>query len=197
MELLAADDDEYDYAIELYPDDEYRKTAEALPKIADLEELVCGEDEGFTFHNHNVENSEVTFDGVHNIAISNVSTPMLNNDGGGRMNASSGIDNHSNRSHSPNRELIADGCCHDVVTEKEFAIKMKFLDKQRKWAEKAARCDLSRRIFSLIFKSHEPQKIIHGISSSIFNDGQGCCRQLSCCNGQRSQSYPTSGRIAI
>ena len=110
---LLLNEDDYDYAIELIPDDQYRLVAEVSDDIIDFDDVDLSKYQKF------VKVTEVTFNS------------NIENDGEA---------NHGNDPNEcPLNPMNDKNNWIDFISKEEFTLRIRNLEKRKKWIEKSAR----------------------------------------------------------
>lgn len=116
-------EDDFDYALELQPDDEYRQVAEALPQVLDFDEIELDDTDlidGSLYQTYNTDSAipPNDFEELEEFDLEeqeSLGSLEANND-------------EEEVIHPPN-----------VVSKEQFSSRINFLRKQKYWVEKAAR----------------------------------------------------------
>eukprot|EP01031_Cornospumella_fuschlensis_P037259 gene37259-45232_t len=161
-------DDDFDYALELRPDDEYRQVAELLPDIVGFDEVEIDPTELFSSHDSTEDDDAGPLDIENRSPFSPSSLshgrsptrdiesnvpvrPSLPEIAGRR--SSTGVQgtfyyDHTitgigtlpmNSSPAKNRRRSSEVSRHSLITKQEFSSRLEILGSQKKWVERAAR----------------------------------------------------------
>ena len=162
---LLMNEDDFDYALELKPDDEYRQVAEALPQLVDFEEIdledlmPCDEEPPSSsssafYLRKRLSSFDERMLQLHThtqlLSVSPVPSPIdkkknkhadmlakdRGSDGGG---GSSSLENASSTDDSDNNKHNSSISRPWRISKKEFAYRIGLLEKHRQWTETSAR----------------------------------------------------------